>query len=72
MRKPASCICKNKDTDQLRGNCEADQRLCFRYIARDLPKSEISSLLPFSVTAQFVPDHVRNPEDRFSHNEAQI
>ena len=30
-RKPAFCICVNKDADQLRGNCEADQRLCFRY-----------------------------------------
>ena len=27
MRKPANCICKNKDADQLRGNREADQRL---------------------------------------------
>ena len=26
MRKPAFCICENKDADQLRGN-----RLCFRY-----------------------------------------
>ena len=32
MRKPAFCICENKDADQLRGNREADQRLCFRYI----------------------------------------
>ena len=24
---------KNKNTDQLRGSREADQRLCFRYIA---------------------------------------
>ena len=31
VRKPAFCICENKDADQLRGNCEADQRLCFRY-----------------------------------------
>ena len=31
VRKPAFCICKNKDADQLRGNREADQRLCFRY-----------------------------------------
>ena len=23
-------ICENKDADQLRGNREADQRLCFR------------------------------------------
>ena len=31
MRKPAFRICENKDADQLSGNCEADQRLCFRY-----------------------------------------
>ena len=48
MRKPAFCICKNKDADQLRGNREADQRLCFRYTESTiplLPQSEISSLL---------------------------
>ena len=47
MRKPAFCICENKDADQLRGNREADQRLCFRYIDSTiplLPKSEFSSL----------------------------
>ena len=47
MRKPAFCICENKDADQLRGNREADQRLCFRFIDSTiplLPKSEISSL----------------------------
>ena len=47
MRKPAFCICENKDADQLRGNREADQRLCFRYTDSKiplLPKSEISSL----------------------------
>ena len=31
MRKPTICIGKNKDTDQLRGDREADQRLCFCY-----------------------------------------
>ena len=47
MRKPAFCICENKDADQLRGNREADQRLYFRYSESTiplLPKSEISSL----------------------------
>ena len=46
VRKPRFCICKNKDTDQLRGNREADQRLCFCYTDSTiplLPKSEISS-----------------------------
>ena len=55
MRKPAFCICENKDADQLRGNREADQRLCFRYTDSTeslLPKSEISSLYPFSVAIQ--------------------
>ena len=46
-RKPDFCICENKDADQLRGNRQADQRLCFRYMDSTiplLPKSEISSL----------------------------
>ena len=47
VRKPAFYICENKDADQLRGNREADQRLCFRYTDSTipiLPKSEISML----------------------------
>ena len=28
---------KTKDADQLRGNREADQRLCFRYIGSTIP-----------------------------------
>ena len=32
MRKTDFCICKNKDADQLRSNCAANQRLCFRYM----------------------------------------
>ena len=49
MRKPAFCICENKDADQLRGN------LCFRYTDSTIPllsKSEISSLKASSVPAQ--------------------
>ena len=49
MRKPAFCICENKDADQLHGNREADQRLCFHYIDSTiplLPTYEISSLKP--------------------------
>ena len=40
------CIGENKGTDQLRGNREADQRLCFGYKDSTLPpllKYEISS-----------------------------
>ena len=74
MRKPAFCICKNKEADQLRGNREADQRLCFRYTDSTIPllsKSEISSLQPSSAAVQ--PGLCRTwSEDRFSHNEAHI
>ena len=55
MGKPTICICENKDADQLRGNREADQRLCFRYTDSILPllfKSEISSFQPAFVTIQ--------------------
>ena len=31
------CIGKNKGADQLRGNREADQRLCFRYTDSTIP-----------------------------------
>ena len=47
MRGPAFCICENKDADRLRGNREADRRLCFRYIDSTIPlvpEYEISSL----------------------------
>ena len=37
MRKPTFSISENKDADQLRGNREADQRLCFRYINSAIP-----------------------------------
>ena len=51
-KKTDFCICENKDADQLRGNQEIDQRLCFRYIDNTippLPKSEISSLCLYSL-----------------------
>ena len=45
MGKPTICIGENKGADQLRGNREADQRLCFRYTDSTIPllfKSKIS------------------------------
>ena len=45
MGKPTICLGENKGADQLRGNREADQRLCFRYTDSAiplLPKYEIS------------------------------
>ena len=55
MRKPDFCLCVNKGADQLRSNCEADQRLCFRYTDSTIPpllKSQISSFYPSSVAAK--------------------
>ena len=31
------CICENKEADQLLGNREADQPLCFRYLDSTFP-----------------------------------
>ena len=52
-----SCICENKDADQLRGNRIADQRLYFRYLDSTihvplLPKSKISSFYPSPVAVK--------------------
>ena len=52
-RKPDFCLCENKGADQLRSNCTADQRLCFRYTDSTLSlliKSEISSFYAASGT----------------------
>ena len=37
VRKLDFCICEIKDTDQLVGNPEADQRLCFHYTDSTIP-----------------------------------
>ena len=55
LGKPTICIGENKGADQLRSNCEADQRLCFRYMDSTIPllsKSKISCLQPSSVLVQ--------------------
>ena len=47
MKKPDFSTCENKNADRLRGNREADQRLCFRYTDSTIPlvpKYEVSSL----------------------------
>ena len=58
MRKPAFCICENKDADQLRGNREADQRLCFRYTDSTIPllsNSEADQRLCFRYADSTIP-----------------
>ena len=65
--KPTICICENKDADQLRGNREADQRLCFRYTDSTHKSSSSSLIRNFKLlacscacTARFVSDLVGN------------
>ena len=76
MRKPDFCICEIQDADRLRGNHEADQRLCFRCTDGTIPnylnpKFQASSHLLW-MYSRLVWDLVGNPEDRFSHNEVHI
>ena len=66
MRKPTICICENKGADQLRSNCEADLRLCFRYTYRTIPLfSKFKNFQPLAIlcacTAGFVSELVKNP-----------
>ena len=72
MRKPAFCIFENKDADQLRSNCAADQRLCFRYTDSTIPLLPRPLAILCGCIAWFVLDLVGNPEDRFSHNGDQM
>ena len=62
---------------QRRSNREADQRLCFRNKVRTihlLPKFEISSLFLSSMAEQpgLCWSWSETPNDRFSHDEAQL
>ena len=55
IRKPDFCKVKNNSAGQLPSNCEADQRLCFRYMASSFPPPltpKISRFYLSSVTAQ--------------------
>ena len=70
MRKPFFCLCEKNDTDQLRGNRKADQRLCFRYTDSIIPLllkfRNFKSLALFSnCIAWFLSDLIGNPEDQF-------
>ena len=73
MRKPDFLHMRKQAADQLCGNRTADQRLCFRY--RDPSSTLIRNFQPLAIfcdcTARFESGLVGNPEDRFSHSEAQ-
>ena len=74
MGKPTICIGENKGADQLRGNREADQRLCFRYSDSTIPlllKSEVSSCFQCLYRSVCV-GPVRKPHCWFSHEVAHF
>ena len=60
--KPTICIGENKDADQLRGNREADQRLCFRYSDSTIPLLRNFKILTLfcDCTDRFVSDLFEN------------
>ena len=77
MGKTTICICENKDADQLRGNREADQRLCFRYMDSTIPL--LLKIRNFKLLALFLCLYrpvcvrpVRKPHCLFSHEVAQF
>ena len=72
MRKLDFCICDSKGADQLCGNRTTDQRLCFRYTDSTIPSLSKPLAIFCDCTVWFVLDLVGNPEDRFSHNKAQM
>ena len=63
MGKPTICKGENKGADQLRSNCEADQRLCFRNTDSTVPL-----LLKVSVCVR----PVQKPHCWFFHEVAQM
>ena len=68
MGKPTICICENKDTDQLRGNREADQIVQFFYLN---PKFQASSSFLCLYRSVCV-GPVRKPHCWFSHEVAHF
>ena len=75
MGKPTIGMCENKGADQVRGNREADQRLCFRYSDSTIPlllKSEISSFSFLCLCRPVCVGPVRKPHCWFSHEAAHF
>ena len=70
VRKPAICICENKDAQQLCSNSAADQRLSFRYsdcTITLLPNSKFQNsnhiLLLYSMVCVGLGHELRRPVD---------
>ena len=75
MGKPTICIGENKGAAQLRSNCEADQRRCFRHTVSTIPLlhiSKVSSFELYAVTVQPSLCRTWNPNCWFSYAQAHI
>ena len=72
MRKPTISICESKDADQLRSNCEADHRLCFRYTDSTISLHFKLPAIFYDCTGRFFGGPVRKPHCRFSHDATQL
>ena len=75
MRKPAFCICENKDPDQLHSYCAVNRHICwffFRYLESTTPILSKPRAIFCGRSAWIVSELVRNPEDRFSRNTAHM
>ena len=70
MRTPDFCICENKDTDQLISTFVFATRIVQSlYFLNAKLQASSHILWQYSLV---VSDLVGNPEDQFSHNDAQI
>ena len=74
MGKATICLGENKGADQLRSDCEADQRLCFRYSDSTIPllsrsKFPVSSHL-LCLYSPVCVGPVQKPHCWFSHEAA--
>ena len=75
MGKLTICIGENKGADQLRSNCEADQRIRFRYMNSKIPPLINSKISSFSFLCLYKSVCVRpvwKPHCWFSHEAAQL
>ena len=75
MRKPDFCLCENKGADQLCGNCEGDQRFCFRYPDSTIPPLPLPKISRYFLLRLYRPVCVRpgrKPQRPFSRVAGQI
>ena len=63
-------MCENKGADQLRGNREADQRICFCHTDSTIPLLMLLGAIFCDCTARFFVGPGQKPQRWFSHKAA--